>query len=118
MVEDDHAVRGLVVEVLKEYHYRVLEAENADDALKVWARHSAEIDLMLDTFPQNGGITTLDALLMGVPVVTLLGERVPGRASASMLTTLGLSDLVSPLRLRGMAAMLARIKHQIRERHG
>jgi predicted O-linked N-acetylglucosamine transferase (SPINDLY family) len=53
-----------------------------------------EVDLMLDTFPQNGGITTLDAVLMGVPVVTLLGERVPGRASASFLTTLGLGDLV------------------------
>ena len=31
---------------------------------------------------------------------------------------LGLQDLVSPLRLRGMAAMLGRIKRQIREQHG
>ena len=37
----------------------------------------------------------------------------PGEFSSE----LGLQDLVSPLRLRGMAAMLARIKHQIRERH-
>jgi predicted O-linked N-acetylglucosamine transferase (SPINDLY family) len=55
----------------------------------------AEIDLMLDTFPHTGGITTLDALLMGVPVVTLLGQRVPGRLSASFLTVLGLADLVA-----------------------
>jgi predicted O-linked N-acetylglucosamine transferase (SPINDLY family) len=55
----------------------------------------AEIDVMLDTFPQSGGITTLDAILMGVPVVTLLGERVPGRASASFLRTVGLDDLVA-----------------------
>jgi protein O-GlcNAc transferase len=55
----------------------------------------ADIDIMLDTFPQSGGITTLDALLMGVPVVTLLGQRAPGRVSASLLTTLGLSDLVA-----------------------
>jgi protein O-GlcNAc transferase len=54
-----------------------------------------EIDLMLDTFPQGGGITTLDSLLMGVPVVTLLGARIPGRTSASFLTTLGLADLVA-----------------------
>jgi predicted O-linked N-acetylglucosamine transferase (SPINDLY family) len=54
-----------------------------------------EIDLMLNTFPQNGGITTLDSLLMGVPVVTLLGERVPGRTSASILTTLGRPDLIA-----------------------
>jgi predicted O-linked N-acetylglucosamine transferase (SPINDLY family) len=58
------------------------------------AAHS-EIDIMLDTFPQSGGITTFDALLMGVPVVTQLGQRVPGRVSASLLTTLGLSDLVA-----------------------
>ena len=37
-----------------------------------------EVDVMLDTFPQSGGITTLDALLMGVPVVTLLGEQIVG----------------------------------------
>ena len=55
-----------------------------------------EIDLMLDTFPQGGGITTLDSLLMGVPVVTLLGERVPGRTSASFLTTLDMADFVAP----------------------
>jgi protein O-GlcNAc transferase len=55
----------------------------------------ADIDIMLDTFPQSGGITTLDALLMGVPVVTLLGQRVPGRVSASLLATLGLPDLVA-----------------------
>ncbi|MGE3911927.1 MAG: tetratricopeptide repeat protein, partial [Chloroflexota bacterium] len=55
----------------------------------------AEIDLMLDTFPHCGGITTLDALLMGVPMVTLLGERVAGRLSASFLRTLGLDDLVA-----------------------
>jgi predicted O-linked N-acetylglucosamine transferase (SPINDLY family) len=54
-----------------------------------------EVDLMLDTFPENGGMTTLDALLMGVPVVTLLGERLPGRTSASFLTALGLEDLVA-----------------------
>jgi protein O-GlcNAc transferase len=55
----------------------------------------AEIDIMLDTFPQSGGVTTLDALVMGVPVVTLLGERVPGRVSASLLATLGLDDLIA-----------------------
>ncbi|MCC6417945.1 MAG: hypothetical protein IT429_06800 [Gemmataceae bacterium] len=64
---------------------------------------------MLDTFPQSGGITTLDALLMGIPVVTLLGQRVPGRVSASLLTTLGLSGLVAetPDEYVGIAARLA-----------
>jgi predicted O-linked N-acetylglucosamine transferase (SPINDLY family) len=55
----------------------------------------ADVDLMLDSIPHGGGITTLDSLLMGVPVVTLLGQRPPGRASASFLTTLGLPDLIA-----------------------
>src|SRR5262249_6118867 len=47
-----------------------------------------QMDLQLDTFPHTGGITTLDGMLMGVPSVTLLGERAPGRASASFLAAL------------------------------
>jgi predicted O-linked N-acetylglucosamine transferase (SPINDLY family) len=53
------------------------------------------IDIQLDTFPHTGGITTLDGLLMGVPCVTLLGERVAGRLSASFQTVLGLADLIA-----------------------
>jgi predicted O-linked N-acetylglucosamine transferase (SPINDLY family) len=83
------------------------------------------VDLMLDTFPQSGGITTMDALLMGVPVVTLLGQRVTGRASASFLTTLGLTDLVAQTpdeyveiaaRLAGDLERLARERATLRER--
>ena len=40
-------------------------------------------------------MTTVKAPLMGVPVVTLLGQRVAGRLSASFLTALGLEDLVA-----------------------
>ncbi|MCC7370361.1 MAG: tetratricopeptide repeat protein [Chloroflexi bacterium] len=54
-----------------------------------------EIDILLDTFPHGGGITSIEALLMGTPVVTMLGERVSGRVSASFLNTLGLDDLVA-----------------------
>jgi predicted O-linked N-acetylglucosamine transferase (SPINDLY family) len=84
-----------------------------------------EVDLMLDTFPQNGGITTLDAIVMGVPVVTLLGERVPGRSSASFLTALGLADLVGrttdeyvaiAARWAGDLDRLARERATLRER--
>jgi len=51
-----------------------------------------EIDVCLDTFPFTGGVTTCEALWMGVPVVSLAGARPMGRHSASLLARVGLSD--------------------------
>lgn len=54
-----------------------------------------EIDLGLDTLPYNGHTTTLDALWMGVPVVTRIGATSVGRAGLSQLANLGLSALAA-----------------------
>ena len=56
------------------------------------------IDIGLDTFPYNGHTTSLDALWMGVPVVTLVGKTVVGRAGLSQLTNLGLTEFVARTR--------------------
>ena len=53
------------------------------------------LDIVLDTFPYNGGVTTCDALWMGVPVVSLAGETPVSRAGLSLLTNLGLPELVA-----------------------
>jgi len=53
------------------------------------------LDLVLDPFPYNGHTTSLDALWMGVPVVSLAGKLAVSRAGLSQLTNLGLSDLVA-----------------------
>jgi predicted O-linked N-acetylglucosamine transferase (SPINDLY family) len=53
------------------------------------------IDIALDPFPYNGGSTTLDALWMGVPVVTLAGRLAVQRPGASILTAIGFPDLVT-----------------------
>src|SRR6185437_3637656 len=53
------------------------------------------IDIALDTFPYNGHTTSLDALWMGVPVVTLAGQSAVSRAGLSQLSNLGLGELVA-----------------------
>jgi len=54
----------------------------------------SQVDIALDPFPFNGGMTTLDALWMGVPVVALAGNSVVSRQSTSMLINVGLEELV------------------------
>ncbi len=54
-----------------------------------------QVDIALDPFPFSGGTISADALWMGVPVVTLAGDRMASRTSASILTCLGLSSLVT-----------------------
>ncbi len=56
------------------------------------------IDLCLDTWPQTGGVTTCEALWMGVPAVTLLGPRVIQRTTASILTNLDLPAFIAETR--------------------
>ena len=53
------------------------------------------IDIALDTFPYNGMTTTFDALWMGVPVVSLIGQTSVGRAGLSILSNLGLPEFAT-----------------------
>jgi len=52
-------------------------------------------DLFLDTLPYNAHTTSSDALWAGLPVLTLLGESFASRVSASLLTAIGLPELIT-----------------------
>jgi protein O-GlcNAc transferase len=67
------------------------------------------IDIALDPFPYCGGITTCDSLYMGVPVVSLSGQTAVGRAGRSILSNIGLPELIAqtPLQYVEIAVKLA-----------
>ena len=53
------------------------------------------VDIALDTFPYNGATTTCEALWMGVPVVTLAGDRHVSGLSKSLLAAVGMTELIA-----------------------
>jgi predicted O-linked N-acetylglucosamine transferase (SPINDLY family) len=55
----------------------------------------ANIDISLDPFPQNGGVSTWESLQAGVPVVTKLGKSASSRAAGAILKAIGLDDWVA-----------------------
>jgi predicted O-linked N-acetylglucosamine transferase (SPINDLY family) len=76
-----------------------------------------DMDIALDSLPYNGTTTTCEALWMGVPTVTLAGDRHCARVGASLLTRVGLEDLVAqtPEAYVAVAARLAADRARLAE---
>ena len=72
-------------------------------------RDYADVDIALDTYPYTGGVTTCEALYMGVPVISLYGARHGTRFGLSILKNIGLEELAanSPEEYLKRAVMLA-----------
>jgi protein O-GlcNAc transferase len=80
----------------------------------------ARIDIALDTLPYPGHTTSLDAYWMGVPVVTLVGETIVGRAGLSLASNLDLLDWVArePSEFVQIATRFARDRAQLADLRG
>jgi predicted O-linked N-acetylglucosamine transferase (SPINDLY family) len=86
-------------------------------------RHLAaydRVDIALDPFPYNGTTTTCEALWMGVPVVALAGDAHMSRVGVSLLTRVGLPELVAdtPARYVEIASRLAADRGRLRALRG
>ena len=74
-------------------HNRVQFKPRVD--LKSYYMSYHEVDIALDCYPYGGGTTTLDALWMGVPVVSAMGPTPVSRSAGSILSCLGLHPWVA-----------------------
>ncbi|MDA0771778.1 MAG: tetratricopeptide repeat protein [Cyanobacteria bacterium] len=96
--------RTLTLDANKEYFYKVFE-EAGIKRSRVIIESSLEradylsnfhkVDCMLDTFPFGGGTSALEALMSGVPVLTIEGDRWVARMGASILKNIGHEELIA-----------------------
>ena len=81
-----------------------------------------QADLFLDTHPYNAHTTAADALMAGLPVVTYMGNAFPARVAASLLSAIGLPELIThslqdyeelAVKLANSPAVLAELKRKL-----
>lgn len=118
-------------DLLRRFFERGIEAQRVELRQAVarerggYLHHYGEIDFALDTFPWSGHTTACESLWMGVPLLTLYGERQTGRMAASVLTAVGLPELIAATRDQFVSRAvqwtedwdrLARLRARLRDR--
>ena len=123
---DDEATRGRYID---RFSKQGVAADRLD--FRGWSSHADmlaeynQFDLALDPFPFSGGVTSCEALWMGVPVVTCPGETFASRQTFSFLSNIGLTDTIAAdlqdyvglaVRLTNDLSQLARRRAELRDR--
>jgi predicted O-linked N-acetylglucosamine transferase (SPINDLY family) len=93
---DHAALRGRLIEKFAPHgiaaeRISFLGSSSRDEHLAAFSA----VDISLDPFPHNGGISTWESLQMGVPVVALLGQTIASRAAGAILASVGMTDWVA-----------------------
>jgi len=108
-------------QLLDRFMQRGIEAERIEFVARMpyaeYFQTYQSLDISLDTSPYAGGTTTCDSLWMGVPVVTLAGERAVGRGGVSILNNVGLPELIAktPEEYIQIAVALANDRERLRK---
>lgn len=123
----DRALKDRLPEALTAYGVSRdrIEVHGRSDSYTDHLRMYGRVDVALDTYPYCGATTTCEALYMGVPVVTVAGQARVSRMGLSLLTNLGLPQLVAQsfeeyqqmaIRLAGDPRQLADLRAGLRQR--
>jgi predicted O-linked N-acetylglucosamine transferase (SPINDLY family) len=92
----DRTVRERLLAAFREFG---ITSERLD--IRGWTSHRdmlneyGDIDIALDPFPLSGGLTSCEALWMGVPIITLPGERPISRQTCAFLSLVGLDEFIA-----------------------
>lgn len=107
---------GVPAEVVQWFENEGVTAERVvffpRTSLSDYLRLHMQVDLCLDTFPYTGGTTTLHALWMGVPTLTIAGDTYPGRQSSTILHSVGLEKQCVANSVAGMITLAQEWAHQ------
>ncbi|MBQ3443807.1 MAG: hypothetical protein IJG33_11235 [Selenomonadaceae bacterium] len=84
--------RDFILRRLKKFGFDLAQVELRPTTKNYLSEYN-DVDIALDTFPYTGGVTTCEALHMGVPVISLYGTRHGTRFGLSILKNIGLDEL-------------------------
>jgi predicted O-linked N-acetylglucosamine transferase (SPINDLY family) len=88
--------KNIILEKFKKFGvYNSIEFMETDQDVENHIKSYKKIDISLDTFPYNGGITTFEALWSGVPVIGMAGFNMMSRCGESILKNAKLKNLIS-----------------------